>query len=114
MPDEPLKSPAVPPSDADTRAPSPSARQPDTPAPGEGNVELEDVLRDKVELPMTLRSLPDGSDTGRVPQGTLPPERMREVLRRLADNTYDSPEAQDIIARRVRRDLGPSPEREAP
>jgi hypothetical protein len=55
---------------------------------------------------MTLRTLPDGSNTERVPQGTLPPERMREVLRRLADNAYDSPEAQDVIARRVQRDLG--------
>jgi hypothetical protein len=65
-----------------------------------------DVLRDKVELPMTLHSLQDGSDTERVLQGTLPPERMREVLRRLAENVYDSPEAQDVIARRVQRDLG--------
>jgi hypothetical protein len=96
MSDESLKSPA----------PGPSARQADNPAPGEGNVEPGDVPRDKVELPMTLRSLPDGLDTGRVPQGTLPPERMREVLRRMADNAYDSPETRDVIARRVRGDLG--------
>jgi hypothetical protein len=63
---------------------------------------------------MTLRSLQDGSNTERVPQGTLPPERMREVLRRLADNAYDSPEAQDVIARRAQRDLGLPPESEAP
>jgi hypothetical protein len=114
MPDESLKSPAVAPSDADTRASSPSARRPDSPAPGEGNVEPVDVLRDKVELPMTLRTLPDGSDTEPVPQGTLPTERMREVLRRLAENVYDSTEVRDVIARRVQRDLGLSPESEAP
>jgi hypothetical protein len=102
MPDESLKSPGPP------------ARQPDTPAPGEGKVEPVDVLRDKVELPMTLRSLQDGSDTERVPQGMLSRERMREVLRRLAEHAYDSPEAQDVIARRVRRDLGLSPEGDAP
>jgi hypothetical protein len=62
---------------------------------------------------MTLRTLPDGSDKGRVPQGTLPPERLREVLRRLAANAYDSLEAQDVIARRVERDLRLSPESEA-
>jgi hypothetical protein len=41
-----------------------------------------------------------------VPEGTLSPERMRDVLRRLADNVYDSIEARDVIARRVRKDLG--------
>ena len=114
MPEESLKSPAVPPSDAGPRVPGPSVRQPDSPAPGEGDLELVDVPRDKVELPMTLRSLPDGSNAERVPQGTLPPERMREVLRRLADNVYDRPEVQDVIARRVQRDLGLPPESEAP
>jgi hypothetical protein len=114
MPEESSKSPAVPPSDAGPRAPGPSVRQPDTPAPGEGEVELVDVSRDKVELPMNVRSLPDESNSERVPQGTLPPERMRELLRRLADNVYDSPEGRDVIARRVRRDLGLPPESDAP
>ena len=114
MSDESLKSPAFPPSDAGARAQGPPARQPDSPAPGEGNVEWVDVPRDKVELPMTLRSLPNEPDTGRVPQGTLPPERMREVLRRLADDAYDRPEARDVIARRVQRDLGLPSESDAP
>jgi hypothetical protein len=63
---------------------------------------------------MNVRSLPDGSNSERVPRGTLPPEHMREVLRRLADNAYDSPEARDVIARRARGDLGLPPESEAP
>ena len=78
------------------------------------SVGLKPLIDGKVELPMTLRTLPDGSDTERVPQGTLPPERMREVLRRLAENVYDSTEVRDVIARRVQRDLGLSPESEAP
>jgi hypothetical protein len=67
--------------------------------------ERMDVPRERVELSMALRTLPDESGTERVPQGTLPPERMREVLRRLAENVYDSAEAQDVVARRVRKDL---------
>jgi len=30
---------------------------------------------------------------------------MREVLRRLAENAYDSAVAQDVVARRVLKDL---------
>ena len=81
MSDEPLKAPAVP----------------DSAAAGEGNAEPTDVPRDRVE-PLMI-------DTERVPQGTLPPERMREVLRRLAEHAYDSVEARDVIARRVEGDL---------
>jgi hypothetical protein len=82
--------------------------------PGVSPPDVERVeSRDKVEPPMNLRSLLDGSDTERVPQGTLPPERMREVLRRLADNAYDSAEAQEVIARRALRDLRLRPGNEA-
>ena len=66
---------------------------------------VPDVPRVRVELSMALRILPDESGTERVPQGTLPPGRMHEVLRRLADNAYDSVEAQDVVARRVLKDL---------
>ena len=114
MSDESLKSPAVPLPEAGLRAPGPSAGPPDRPAPGEGNGERVDVPRERVELTMALRTLPDESNTERVPQGTLPPERMQEVLRRLTDNVYDRPEVRDAIARRVQRDLGPPPESEAP
>jgi hypothetical protein len=112
MSDQPLKFPAVPSRDGGPRAQDPSARQPDSPAPGEGDVELVEP-RDKVELPMTLCSLPDGPDTERVPEGTLPPEQMRQVLRRLAHNAYDSAEARDVIARRLQRDLRLPPASEA-
>ena len=110
--EEPLKPPVVSPADTGPRAPGPPAQQPDTPAAAVGNVELVEP-RDKVEPPMNLHSLLDESDTERVPQGTLPPERMREVLRRLADNAYDSAEAQDVIARRALRDLRLPPGSEA-
>ena len=105
MLDESLKSPAVPLPEAGLRAPGPSAGPPDRPAPGEGNGERVDVPRERVELTMALRTLPDESGTERVPQGTLPPGRMREVLRRLAENAYDSAVARDVVARRVLKDL---------
>jgi hypothetical protein len=67
--------------------------------------ERMDVPRETVELSMALRTLSDESGTERVPQGTLPPERLREVLRRLAENAYDRAAAQDVVARRVLKDL---------
>jgi hypothetical protein len=45
-------------------------------------------------------------ETGReIPQGELPADRMRTILRRLADGFYDRPEVRDELARRVRPDL---------
>jgi hypothetical protein len=49
-------------------------------------------------------SAPPGEN--RVPVGTVSPERMREVLRRLDQGHYDSPEVQDKVALAVLQDLG--------
>ena len=100
---DPVKSPAAaaPPCDVGRLAASRSRRHPETPA--EGSAEPAD----SVELSAASRGLMERSDEAeRVPEGTLSPERMRDVLRRLADNGYDSTEARDVIARRVRKDLG--------
>ena len=40
-----------------------------------------------------------------VPQGTLSPERMQAVLRRLADGFYDRADVRSEIACRVARDI---------
>ena len=51
-----------------------------------------------------LRVEEPGGD--RVPSGTVARERMREVLRRLSSDYYNSPEVRDTVASGVRRDLG--------
>jgi hypothetical protein len=51
--------------------------------------------------PLKSNALP----ANRVPEGTVSPERMREVLRRLAQDHYSSAEVQDKVAHAVRQDL---------
>jgi hypothetical protein len=77
-------------------------------------VEHRDETGANVQLPTALRNLPEESAMEGVPQGTLSPERMRQVLRRLADGTYLSPQTQDVVARRIQKDLGLSIGSEAP
>ena len=47
-------------------------------------------------------------EAGMVPQGTLSPERMHTVLRRLADGFYDGADVRTEVARRVAPDIGNS------
>jgi hypothetical protein len=47
-------------------------------------------------------------ETGIVPQGTLSPERMHTVLRRLAEGFYDGAEVRAEVARRVAADFSNS------
>jgi hypothetical protein len=44
-------------------------------------------------------------EAGAVPQGTLSPERMQRVLRRLADGFYDGAAVRKEVARRVAPDI---------
>jgi hypothetical protein len=114
MPDDPLKSQAAPPSDAGLLATARSTGHPGSPVACEEKVEHRDETGANVKLPAALRNLPEESTMERVPQGTLSPERMRQVLRRLADGTYVSPQAQDVVARRIQKDLGLSTGSDAP
>jgi hypothetical protein len=41
-----------------------------------------------------------------VPEGAVSPERMLEVLRRLDQGHYSTPEVQDKLAQAVLQDLG--------
>ena len=47
-------------------------------------------------------------EADRVPEGTVSPERIREVLRRLNRDHYRSAEVQDKVAHAVLQDLGRS------
>jgi hypothetical protein len=53
-----------------------------------------------------IRLVDQGDKADRVPEGTISPERMREVLRRLDQDQYNSPDVQDKVAHAVLRDLG--------
>ena len=62
---------------------------------------------DRVQLSAASHRPVDGTaDADRVPEGTISPERMREVLLRLDQNHYSSTEVQDRVAHAVRQDLG--------
>jgi hypothetical protein len=53
-----------------------------------------------------LRPVDQTDEADRVPEGTVSPERMREVLRRLDQDHYSSTEVQDKVAHAVLQDLG--------
>jgi hypothetical protein len=53
-----------------------------------------------------LRPVDRTDEADRVPQGTMSPERMREVLRRLDQDHYSSADVQNQVALAVLRDLG--------
>jgi hypothetical protein len=89
---EPVPNPAV----QKDRAAEPAPRP-----PGADQVELSDAARELLQR------------AGIEPSGvsTLPRERMREVLQRIAQGFYDRPEVRDETLRRLSGDLesGPNP-----
>jgi hypothetical protein len=106
---DPLKSHHPSQADAARLAASSSARRSE-PAAEESSAERPATGGDSIELSAASRLLVGQSDeAGRVPEGTLSPERMREVLRRLESGFYQRDDVRDAVARGVRRDLGPSP-----
>jgi hypothetical protein len=63
--------------------------------------------RDRVHLSAASHRLVEGTEeANRVPEGTVSPERMREVLQRLAQDHYSSAEVQDKVMHAVLQDLG--------
>jgi hypothetical protein len=62
---------------------------------------------DRVHLSAASHSRVEGTEeVNRVPEGTVSPERMREVLRRLDQDYYSGAEIQDKVAHAVLQDLG--------
>jgi hypothetical protein len=62
-----------------------------------------DEVADRVEISeaareLSLRAAPDG-------ERALAPERLKEILGRLASGYYDRPEVQEVVARRALTDL---------
>ena len=101
---DPLKSNALAHADASRTGSSSAARRSDAAVENQSE---QPVPADSVQLSAASRSLVEGTaEADRVPQGTLSPERMREVLRRLDQDQYSSAEVQDKVAHAVLRDLG--------
>jgi hypothetical protein len=104
---DPLKSSSLSQADAGRIGASASPRRPDAAPGSETPTDGPASAADRVQLSAASRTLVEqADDAGRVPQGTLDPERLREVLRRLSGEFYHGAEVRDAIAAGVRRDLG--------
>jgi hypothetical protein len=102
---DPLKSNALAHADAGRTGSSSAARRSD--ASSVESQSEQPIAADSVQLSAASRSLVEATaEADRVPEGTLSPERMREVLRRLDQDQYSSAEVQDKVAHAVLRDLG--------
>ncbi len=62
---------------------------------------------DQAELSADVRELAAAEE---IPAGTIPAERLREILGRLARGDHDQPEALDATTQGVLRDLRSHPE----
>jgi hypothetical protein len=103
---DPLKSHSLPQADAGRLGASASARRSDA-AAGDTPSDPVAAAADRVQLSAASRTLVEQADeASRVPQGTLAPERLRELLHRLSGEFYHSADVRDAIAAGVRRDLG--------
>jgi hypothetical protein len=63
--------------------------------------------QDSVSLSQTVRELQDRLGLDAIPSGTLSPERLKEIVSRVADGHYDRPEVLDALAKHLASELGP-------
>jgi hypothetical protein len=102
---DPPKSTALPNEDPGRCGPTSEALHPGVQPTVERS--SEQPAADRVQLSAASRSVVDRTDDAdRVPEGTVSPERMREVLRRLDQGHYSSTEVQDKVTHAVLQDLG--------
>ncbi len=105
---DPLKSRALVSSDPSRVAGSQQSRRQEVPGE-ELQSDAPQASSDSVELSAASRGLIGRADEAdSVPQGTLSPERMHAVLRRLADGFYDGADVRAQVARRAAPDFGNS------
>jgi hypothetical protein len=103
---DPLKSNAMSQADPGRRGSS-AARRSDASSTTENQPDQPGAAGDRVQLSAASKSLVERTDDAdRVPEGTMTPERMSEVLRRLQTDHYNSAEVRDKVAHEVRKDLG--------
>jgi hypothetical protein len=107
---DPLKSKPLPQADAGRVGASHGGRRTEPSPASETQVQGEQPAAstgDSVQLSAASRTLVERvDDAERVPGGTVSAERMREVLRRLESDHYNSAEVRDKVAQAVRQDLG--------
>jgi hypothetical protein len=65
----------------------------------------EIVKQDKVEFSPAAQELHELTDAEQIETNTLPPERLKEVIRRVEEGFYDSPDVIDEVAKRASEDL---------
>lgn len=80
---------------------------PETPGHTRAGKPAEPLAADAAELSGEVRALA-GQEA--VPSGELTPERLREILGRLARGEYDDPAVLDATARGLGNDLSVAPE----
>ena len=103
---DPLKSPSLSQTDASRIGAGTCPRRAEA-AGGETPADPQGPAPDRVHLSAASRTLLEQTDAAdRVPQGSIDPERLRLVLRRLAGEFYQGAEVRDAVAAGVRRDLG--------
>jgi hypothetical protein len=69
------------------------------------------AAQDSVQLSQTVRELQERLGLEAIPSGTLSPERLKEIVSRVADGHYDRPEVIAELARRLTGELGSDPSR---
>jgi hypothetical protein len=66
---------------------------------------IPNTVVDKVEVSSAAQELHELTGSERIEANTIPAERMKEILKRVSDGTYDKPEVIDEIARRAADDI---------
>lgn len=66
---------------------------------------VPNAVVDKVEVSSAAQELQELTGSERIDANTIPAERMKEILKRVSDGTYDNPEVIEEIARRMVDDL---------
>lgn len=89
----------------DPRRTDGTARGERLPAQAEGTERTPAASRSTQDVVELSASAADAVQPGEIPTNTLPAERLREIARRLADGTYDTPAVRDAVADRLLNDL---------
>lgn len=97
---DPLQSPGR--SDPGVRRPDQPARPAPSGSGRPGSDTDPDAAADSVELSAEALRLAAGGD---IPSGTVTPERLADITRRLGDGSLDSDAAHDAIARGLSKEV---------
>jgi anti-sigma28 factor (negative regulator of flagellin synthesis) len=100
---EPTNRGQIQPSRTNTPRDATAGKQPD--AKAKEVSKTPNTVVDKVEVSSAAQELHELTGLKQIEANTIPPERMKEILQRISDGTYDKPEVIDEIARRLADDI---------